>query len=239
MQSNSLFRKWSAALLVCGAAFVLGAQAQSDPGLERILDVMDKTAANFRSAEANLVVELYTSAVHETDEQTGKVYFRRRGSDLQMGLDMSDPKAPKYVLLSAGKLQLFEPTLDRVTVYDVGKNQDEYEAFLCLGFGGGGHAMQKSFELKYMGSEKVAGNDAAKLDMVPKNPKVLNMFPHIVLWIDPARGVAVQQQLFEPGGEDYRLSKYSDIQLNHKMSDSVFKLKTDGKTTFRSVSPHD
>jgi hypothetical protein len=63
------------------------------------------------------------------------------------------------------------------------------------------------------------------------------MFPHIVLWIGVG-GVSVQQQFFQQGG-DYRLSKYSDIQLNHKLPDSVFKLKTDGKTTFQSVSPHD
>jgi outer membrane lipoprotein-sorting protein len=64
------------------------------------------------------------------------------------------------------------------------------------------------------------------------------MFPNIVLWIDPVRGISVQQQFFQQGG-DYRLSKYSDIQLNRKIPDSVFKLKTDGKTSFQSMSPHD
>ncbi len=54
------------------------------------------------------------------------------------------------------------------------------------------------------------------------------------MWIDPAKGVSVQQQMFFPGG-DYRLAKYSDIQLNQKISESVFKLKTNGKTKF--VSP--
>jgi hypothetical protein len=44
----------------------------------------------------------------------------------------------------------------------------------------------------------------------------------------------VQQQLFEPGG-DYRLAKYSEIQINQKLPDNVFKLKTTGKTKF--ISP--
>ena len=52
-----------------------------------------------------------------------------------------------------------------------------------------------------------------------------------MLWIDPARVVSVQQQFFEPSG-DYRLAKYSDIQINQKLPDSVFKLKTTGKTKF-------
>jgi hypothetical protein len=46
--------------------------------------------------------------------------------------------------------------------------------------------------------------------------------------------VSVQQQFLEPGG-DYRLAKYSDIRLNQKLPDNVFKLKTTGKT--RTVSP--
>jgi len=68
---------------------------------------------------------------------------------------------------------------------------------------------------------------------VPKSVKVRNNFDHILLWIDPALGVSVQQQLFSSG--DYRLAKYSDIQLHQKIPDSVFKLKTTGKTKF--VSP--
>jgi len=44
----------------------------------------------------------------------------------------------------------------------------------------------------------------------------------------------VQQQFFEPSG-DYRLAKYSDIEVNQKLPDNVFKLKTTAKT--RVVSP--
>jgi outer membrane lipoprotein-sorting protein len=175
--------------------------------------------------------------VQETDTQKGKIYYRRQANETQMALEFTDP-SPKYVLFSGGKLQLLEPRIDRVTEYDAQKNRGEFESFLVLGFGGGGHAMEKSYDLKYLGMEKIADMDAAKLDLIPKNPKVQNMFPHIVLWIDPARGVSVQQQLFQQGG-DYRLSKYSDIQVNgRKIADSVFKLKTDGKTTFQSMSPH-
>jgi outer membrane lipoprotein-sorting protein len=60
------------------------------------------------------------------------------------------------------------------------------------------------------------------------------MFEKLVMWIDPKLGVAVQQKFFQPEG-DYRLTKYSDIRLNQKIPDNVFKLKTDSKTT--TVSP--
>jgi negative regulator of sigma E activity len=209
------------------------AYSQTSAAEEQVLNEMDKSSADFRSAQASLDVDLYTSLVKETETQKGNIYFRRQGSDTQMMLEIIQP--PQSVLVSGGKLQLFEPKANRVTVYDLSKHQDEYESLLKLGFGGGGHALLKSFELKYLGTEKVAGIDAAKFDLVPKNPKVQNMVPHIVLWIDPARGVAVQQQLFEQGGEDYRLSKYSGIALERKIPDAVFQLKTDGKTTFQNM----
>jgi outer membrane lipoprotein-sorting protein len=61
------------------------------------------------------------------------------------------------------------------------------------------------------------------------------MFEHIMLWVDPSRGVSVQQQVFQSGG-DYRLAKYSNIQLNQRVSDNDFKLHTSGKTKY--VSPN-
>ena len=225
-----------AILLLATLVGSLPAFAQSDADLEQVLTRMDKAKDSFRTTQATFVWDQFTSVVNDTDTQKGKVYYRRNGNETQMAVDVTDPY-PKYVLIADGKLQLFEPKVDRVTVYDLQKNQDTFESFLTLGFGGGGHAMQKNFTVKYLGTEKVAGIDTVKLDLVPKNPKVLNMFAHIVLWVDPARSVAIQQQLFQQGG-DYRLAKYSDIQMNQKIADSAFKLKTGGKTTFENVSPH-
>ena len=113
-------------------------------------------------------------------------------------------------------------------------DHDDFESFVVLGFGGRGHDLLRSFDVHYLGSEQAQGVNAAKLELVPKSAKVRNTFDHILLWIDPARGVSVQQQFFEPSG-DYRLAKYSNIQLNGKIPDSAFKLKTTGST--KVVSP--
>jgi outer membrane lipoprotein-sorting protein len=75
----------------------------------------------------------------------------------------------------------------------------------------------------------VDGVKTEKLQLVPKSAKVKNTFNKIVLWIDPARGISIQQQLFTPSG-DYRLAKYSNIKINQKISDDVYKLKTTNKT---------
>ncbi len=199
-----------------------------------MLQQMDQTAANFRTTQANFVWDQYQKVVDEKDTQKGTVYFRRNGNDIEMAADVEDPAPPKYVLFSGSKVQFYQPKIDQVTVYNAGKDREALESFMVLGFGGSGRDMLKSFDVKYLGSEKVDGADAAKLELVPKSAKARNNFDRIWLWIDPARGVSVQQQLFAPSG-DYRLAKYSDIQLNQKIPDSVFKLKTTSKTKF--VSP--
>ncbi|MFZ0285353.1 MAG: outer membrane lipoprotein-sorting protein, partial [Terriglobales bacterium] len=108
-----------------------------------------------------------------------------------------------------------------------------FESFLVLGFGGSGQDLLKSFDVTYSGTEKIDGIETSKLTLVPKSEKVRNTFDHIWLWIDPARGVSLRQQLFAPGG-DYRLATYSDIQINQKIPEGVFKLKTTGRTKFLS-----
>lgn len=203
--------------------------------LEAVIAQMDRTAANFHTTQANFVWTQYTSVVNDiTDTQKGTVYFRRAGTQLEMAADINDPSPPKYVLFKDSKVQVYQPKIDQVTQYDTGKDRGTFESFLVLGFGGSGQDMLKSFDVSYVGRENVSGMDTVKLQLVPKSEKARNTFNRIWLWIDPARGVSVRQQLFAPDG-DYRLADYSDVKLNEKIPDNVFKLKTGGKTKF--VSP--
>ena len=228
-------RKFSILALFLGlAAAISFAQTAAKPAssgdLDAVLTAMDKIAANFKSAEADFVWVLYEKVVDTSDTQKGKIYFRRAGNQIQMSAEITDPESErKYGLYDGKKLRLYQPKIDHVTEYDTGKNRSTVESFLVLGFGGRGHDLQKSFDVTFEGTENVMGVNASKLDLVPKTPKGKNIFSHILLWIDPARGVSVQQQFFEPNG-NYRLAKYSDIKLNQNISGDVFKLKTTSRT---------
>jgi outer membrane lipoprotein-sorting protein len=202
----------------------------SGAGLEAVLSAMDKTAANFRSTEADFVWVLYEKVVDSSDTQKGKIYFRRSGNQIQMSAEITEPESErKNVLYDGKRLRVYQPKIDQVTEYDTSKNRSTVESFLVLGFGGRGHDLQNSFEVSFQGTENVMGVNASKLDLVPKTQKGQNIFSHILLWIDPARGVSVQQQFFEPNG-NYRLAKYSDIKLNQNIPADMFKLKTTGRT---------
>jgi outer membrane lipoprotein-sorting protein len=215
--------------------------AQSSPNpdapsatLEKVLGQMDTAASSFRTTEAAVLWDQYQKVVDEHEEQKGRVYFRRSGNEIQMAADLTDPDQ-KYVLFTGSKVQVYQPKIEQVTAYNTGKNREEFESFLVLGFGGRGHDMLKSFQVKYLGEEKIDGMDASKLELVPKVAKIRNNIDHIVLWIDPGRGISVRQQFFFGPSGDYRLAKYSEIKLNEKIPDAVFKLKTTAKTKFVST----
>jgi outer membrane lipoprotein-sorting protein len=204
------------------------APAQPNPGLEAVLTQMDSAAAQFRNAQADFVWDQYQKVVNETDTQKGKIYFRRNGKEMQMADDIQSPEQ-KYVLFSGGKIRLYQPKINQVNEYDAGQNRGEIESFLVLGFGGRGHDLQQQFDVKFDGYEDVNGIKTAKLELTPKLARVKNMFQKIVIWVDPQRGVSVQQQAFEPSG-DYRIARYNNIMINTKIPDDVFKLHTSGRT---------
>ena len=219
-------RKMLSLLLILAAPLVYAQQ-----GLEPILNKMDATAATFKSADADFVWDQFEKVIKETTTQKGHMYFRRNGNNIEMAADITGdtPGDKKNVLYTGDTVKVYQPNIDQVTQYSTGKDKGTFESFMVIGFGGRGHDLLKSFDVKFLGNENVGGVNAAKLELVPKTQKARNVFERILLWIDPARGISVQQQFFEPSG-NYRLAKYSNIRMNEKIADDAFKLKTTSRT---------
>ena len=213
----------TAAFIFCSG--FLAAYAQN---LEAVLNAMDHAATEFHTAQCDFTWDQYQKVVDDHDFQSGAMYFRRQSDDVEMAANITAPDK-KYVVFADGLVRYYQPTIDQVTEYNAGKNKADFESFLVLGFGGRGHDLSKSYDVNYGGMEQVQSVNAAKLVLTPKSQRVRSMFQTITLWIDPARGVSVQQRFDEPSG-DYRLSKYSNIRINQKISGDVFKLKTTSHT---------
>jgi outer membrane lipoprotein-sorting protein len=219
------------------------ADAASSP-LDTVLKKMDTAAAGFRSTQAEFEWDTYEKVINEVDDiQKGTIYYRRAGKEIEMMADVKvagdDPNKlkpePKFVLFSKGKVLMYQPKMDQVTQFDLGKNRADLETYVVLGFGGSGQDLAKTFDITYVGPETINGIATAKLKLVPKSEKVRNTYKEISLWIDLDKGISVQQQAFQPNG-NYRLAKYSNIRVNEKINDDVFKLKTTSRT--QTVSPN-
>lgn len=221
------------------------AKAASPADLDAVLKKMDAVADTFRSAQATFEWDTYEKVIDEVDDyETGMIYYRRTGKEKEIEMmaevRMAGPSLqslkpePKYVLFNGEKVRMYQPKIDQVTEVDLSKHTD-FAGYVVLGFGGSGQDLQKVFDVTYAGPETVNGVATAKLQLVPKSEKARNIYRHILLWIDLDKGISVQQQFFAPDG-NYRLTKYTNIQVNgKKIPDEVFKLKTTSKT--QVVSP--
>jgi outer membrane lipoprotein-sorting protein len=210
----------------------LAAQDQQATKLESVLQKMDDAAAHFQTAQADFVFNQYQKVVDETDTQKGTVYYRKSGQEIEMMAEFKEPDR-KFVLYKDGKLQVYQPRIEQVMEYSAGANREQVESFLVLGFGGSGQDLKKRFDVSYQGEETIDNIPAAKLQLIPKDAKTLSNFPQIILWIGLDNGISVQQKLIQTQG-DYRLAKYSGINLRAKIGNDVFRLKTTGKTRFLS-----
>ena len=210
--------------------------AASKTPLETVLEQLDAASKTFKSAQADLKQDIYTRAVRADDIDTGSVFFERSGSGQNMGVAIFEPgpdgkptKSPSKIYLYDGAtFQLYTPGLNQVDVYQAGANQSKYESFLTLGFGGSGTALAKAWKITDQGPETIDGVKTEKLDLVSKDPNVTNLFTHITINIDPARGVSLKQVFFAPNG-DIRTTNYTNIRLNASINKHPYAIS--GKAT--------
>ena len=221
-------------------AIVLGSvilQAQAKPGasLQDVLALMDRTSRELKTVETDFSWDQYQRVVDEHDKQSGTMYFKRTGKGMEVFATFAKPNE-KQLLFASGVAEVYLPNANQITKYSAGKNRDVFESFLVLGFGGSGQDLQKQFDIKFAGTETVNGTNTYRLDLTPKSARARGMFQTIVLWIDAARGVSVQQKFIEPSSGDYRLATYSNIKINAPLGDNVFALKT--KPNPKVVTPN-
>lgn len=230
-------RRAAASLLFSAVTLLLApvsfAQARA-ANLDTVLHQMDQASTKFKSAEADFRWDLYERVVKETTTQNGTIYFLKKGPTLQMGAKISPPTA-KTIEYKNGSLQLFDPGSDHLTVIGAGTNQAQYESFLTLGFGGSGSELARAWDITDLGDEPISDGSKSvtttKLNLISKDPNVRNMFTHIIIWVDPARGISLKQEFFTPS-EDTRTTYFTNIRYNQPVNVKSFAIKTDKKTTY-------
>ena len=205
-----------------------GQAAAGAHDLKSLLAEMNRAAAGFKSAQADFEWDQYQRVVEEHDLQKGQIYFKRTKAGTDAAVKVVSPE-PKQVIFKDGKLSLYQPRIDQVTQYKANSNRADVESFMSLGFGASGDDLARNFEIKLDGWETVDGVRTAKLDLVPKKEKMKASVNRVLLWMDAQRNVSLKQQFFEPSG-DYRLTHYTNIRLNGRVPDDVFRLKTTAKT---------
>jgi outer membrane lipoprotein-sorting protein len=156
--------------------------------------------------------------VNDKSTETGTLLV----SGDKMLLQMTAPDS-RTILRNGDNFYIYTPGLKRVEEYNLGKNRNLADEFLVLGFGTSGTELQKGFETKYLGEDKVGDKNDAELELTPRSADVLKQFSKIQIWLDETTWLADQQQFTENGSGDYLTVRYTKMVRNPKINDSQFK----------------
>jgi len=199
----------------------------SNADLQKVIEELNAAAAKFSSAQADFAWDQFTAVVQEHETQTGTIYFERKKGVTRMAAYLKQDNgkdAPKTVIYDQGEVNFYEPMIKQLTTVRAGANRGQFESFLTLGFGGSGKDLEANWKVTLVDSESMDGVTVAKLDLVPKEQKVLDMFTHVTIWVEPSRGISHKQIFYQPSG-DLRTATYKDIHYNSPLTPGIFQLK--------------
>jgi outer membrane lipoprotein-sorting protein len=199
----------------------------SNADLQKVIEELNAAAAKFSSAQADLTWDQFTAVVQEHETQTGTIYFERKKGVTRMAAYLKQDNgkdAPKTVIYDRGEVNYYEPAIKQLTTVRAGANRGQFESFLTLGFGGSGTDLEANWKVSLVDTENMDGVTVAKLDLVPKEQKVLDMFTHVTIWVEPSRGISHKQIFYQPSG-DLRTATYKNIQYNKPLASEIFQLK--------------
>ena len=186
--------------------------------LDAVLAQLDQSAKNFRSLSANVERTKVTVVVNDHSTEAGTILVRGE----KMLLELATPD-PRTILRTGDNLYIYEPGLNRVEEFNLGKNRGIVDQFLLLGFGTEGKDLRNGYKISMLGEPALDNKKTVQLELIPKNDDVLKQFSKIQIWFDESLWLPIQQQLFESGSGDYMIVHYSKIERNPNIPESKFK----------------
>ena len=200
--------------------FLGSAQSPIKWTLESVLDRMDAGARDFRTLTANVEHIKYTDVVKDTSTESGQLWLQKK--DEKMRIQFAKPDQ-RTILRSGNSLTIYNPKINRVEEYDLGKDRALVDQYVRLGFGTRSEDLKKSFDVKFGGEQDLDGKKTLVLELTPKTEQVRAQINKIEMWIDESAWLPLQQKFFEAGSGDYFIFHYSDIKKNLKIEESRFK----------------
>jgi outer membrane lipoprotein-sorting protein len=203
-------------------AFYWGAPA-ADGSLAATLARMDEAAARFKGLQADVQKIAHTAVINVDSVDVGTIAVKRpKPYDIRVRIDFQAPN-PRQVVIEGVKGAIYYPGINTVQEYNLGKSRSLVEQFMLLGFGSNSKDLESAYSIRLGGPEAVAGQESTRLELIPKSQDVLAHLKRVDLWISDTMGIAVQQKLYETGG-DYLLATYTNIKLRPNLPDSAVKL---------------
>ena len=215
-------------LLVLAATFGASAMAgfgapQAGNTLEATFARMDEAAVKFKGLTADIRKVKHTDVVNIDEVEEGTIAVKRmKSKDTRIRIDITKPD-PKSYAIGEGRVWSYNLKSREASEADLGKSKDIVNQFMLLGFGSNSADLKSAYSVKLGGPDTINGENATRIEMLPKSEGMLKYIKRCDLWISD-KGLTLQQKFFE-SGKDYSLATYSHMVLTANLPDSAVKLE--------------
>jgi outer membrane lipoprotein-sorting protein len=219
-------------LLLLGSSSLLALPpGEMSTETRRVLSRMDESTQSLADLTSDVKMTKVTVVVDDTALETGKLFYQRSKKGSRTRIEYQSPET-KTLVIDKGKAQLYEPRINRLTEFSLGKNRAEGE-FLSIGFGPSSQ-LTRTYDVGLVKEEVLKGQKTSLLELKPKSSSA--MFKGIQLWIDESRWIPVQMRLTETSG-DYLTIEFENIQINTNLTDKTFRLNV--PSNVQKIKPAD
>ncbi|HTP85861.1 MAG TPA: outer membrane lipoprotein carrier protein LolA [Bryobacteraceae bacterium] len=208
-------------LRVCGV-FVVALPLCVAVTAEDILARMDAASAKFLQVSADVQRTTHTKILDEDSVESGSLRMRRLPTGEIQGLVILTKPDQKYYAFAKRTLRIYQPKINTVQEFDLGRHGEQLDQFLSIGFGTSGKELAKSYEVQVIADNKIANTTRVRL--VPRDAEVKKYLTRIDLWITDGN-YPIQEKLLEPSG-DTILVNYSSVRINPNITAAAFELHT-------------
>jgi outer membrane lipoprotein-sorting protein len=198
------------------------ASAQSSPKwtADSVLGMMDAAARDFHSLTASIEHIKYTDVVKDTFTESGQMWLQKK--DERMRIEFSKPDV-RTILRAGDSLFIFNPKINRVEEYNLGKNRALVDQYVLLGFGSRSESIKRSYLVAFYGEQDLDGKKTVQLELTPRSDEIRAQISKVQIWVEESSWLPVQQKFFEAGSADYLIFHYSDVRKNLKIDESRFR----------------
>ncbi len=187
--------------------------------LEEVLTRMDRTAKDFSSFAANWNHVDYQKVLDDSATTKSSVRMQRTKEGLTGVIVDEDGRT---VYFEGHTAQIYTPKANNVDIYDLGKQANQLQQIILLGFGTRRADLEKTYSVMLGGPETVASTQATRIELTPKSKDLKNNVARIDLWIPENEGYPIQEKIMKPS-KDYTLVTYSGMKMPAP-ADTAFKL---------------
>ena len=214
-------KKVIASLVMFAAFATCVIMAQGDSKLDRVLDKLDRLNSDIETFQAELIQTKWIKLLQEMDEpEKGNIQFKKVKDGFLLRKEIEEP-GKTILVVTPEEVLVYYPKKNQAVRRSLEKHRARYAD---IGIGTSTKDLKKNFDITFVNDEVIEEQIYHLIELTPTNPKMMDYFSSLILWVDAKTGIPMQQRIEELNG-DRTIIQFFKIKINKKIKDKTFEVK--------------